>query len=104
MTSPAPTAAPAATTFDPAGKTFVQRVDAFISDVKIRYSIDVRKDSGRTAEWEQKLHVGTCFFTTSINQLNPPMWTRGKERFPLVISAIRQSCGRVSKGPTSSEP
>jgi|SRR5271165_2504579 len=78
MTPPTQTAAATPTTFDPAGKTFIQRVDAFISDVKTRYSIDVRKDSGRTAEWEQKLHVAHMFLYNKYQSTQPANVDKGE--------------------------
>jgi hypothetical protein len=60
------TSAPAAAAtptpaFDPKGKSFSQRLDAFREDVQKNYKIIVTRDAGRTAEWQQKHHVAHMF-------------------------------------------
>lgn len=60
--APAPGAStPAAPAFDPKGKTFLQRLAAFLAGAKTTYGVDVKKDSGRSAEWEQKHHIAHMF-------------------------------------------
>jgi hypothetical protein len=53
--------APVASNFDPKGKTFLDRLKAFINDANKTYAIVIRKDSGRTAGWQQKHHVAHMF-------------------------------------------
>ena len=60
MAEPAPAATPAPA-YDPKGKTFLQRLAAFLADAKTTYSVDIKKDSGRSADWEQKHHIAHMF-------------------------------------------
>ena len=64
--------------FDPKGKTFKQRLDAFIADVKSVYSIIIRTDQGRTAEWQQKHHVAHMFLYNSYKSTKPAKTEPGK--------------------------
>ncbi len=73
--SPTPGASPA---FNPMGKTFPQRLDAFIADVQSKYSVTIRKDSGRTAEWEQKLHIVHMFLYNKYQSTIPANVDPGK--------------------------
>lgn len=57
--------------FIPQGKTFKQRMEAFIADVKATYKITVRIDKGRTAEWQQKHHVAHMFLYNSYKSTKP---------------------------------
>jgi hypothetical protein len=46
--------------FDPKGKTFLQRVEAFVKDAKDRFGVHIiipASQGGRTAEWAQRAHV-----------------------------------------------
>jgi hypothetical protein len=46
--------------FLPQGKTFLQRVEAFVKDAKERFGVEITIPSsqgGRTAEWAQRAHV-----------------------------------------------
>ena len=43
--------------FDPAGKTFAQRLDAFLTDVKVKHGLTIDRDDGRTPDWQQRIHV-----------------------------------------------
>lgn len=70
--------ATAPTTFDPKGKTFNQRVDAFIGDAMKTYSLVIRKDSGRTAEWQQKLHIAHMFLYNKYASTTPANTDPGK--------------------------
>ncbi len=74
-TTPAVTSAPA---FDPIGKTFGQRLDAFLADAKTRYSLTIGKDSGRTAEWEQRLHICHMFLYNKYQSTTPANVDSGK--------------------------
>lgn len=47
--------------FVPAGKTFDQRLKAFLSDTTKNYGITISKDKGRTVAWQQKHHVAHMF-------------------------------------------
>jgi len=60
-----------ATEFDPKGKTFKQKLDAFIKDVKDTYKLTVRVDNGRTAEWQQKHHVAHMFLYNAYKSTKP---------------------------------
>ena len=61
----------AAAKFDPKGKTFVQRLDAFIADAKDTHKVTIGKDSGRTAEWQHKHHVAHMFLFNKYNSVKP---------------------------------
>lgn len=58
-------------TFDPAGKTFLQRLDAMIADASATYKITIGKDSGRTAEWQHKHHVAHMFMYNKYKNVKP---------------------------------
>jgi hypothetical protein len=48
--------------FDPNGKTFQQRLDAFLVDAKVTYKVTVRVSrTGTTPQWQQKHHVAHMF-------------------------------------------
>jgi hypothetical protein len=66
-------------TFDPKGKSFQQRLDAFLADVKSTHSLTIRKDSGRTAEWQQRLHICHMFLYNKYNSTKPAK-TEGTSR------------------------
>jgi hypothetical protein len=50
--------------FKPTGKTFDQRLKAFLSDATKIYGITISKDNGRTVAWQQKHHVAHMFLKT----------------------------------------
>lgn len=60
-----------AAVFDPKGKTFMQRLDAFLKDVKDNYKLTIRVDNGRTAEWQQKHHVAHMFLYNAYKSTKP---------------------------------
>jgi hypothetical protein len=62
------TVAPA---FDSTGKTFLQRLDAFIANVQSQYSLTIKRDSGRTALWEQRLHICHMFLYNKYQSTTP---------------------------------
>ncbi len=64
-------AAPATPAFDPKGKSFLDRLTAFQADVQKSYTITIRKDSGRTAAWQQKHHVGHMFVYNKYTNTKP---------------------------------
>jgi len=64
-------AAPAAPAFDPKGKNFLQRLDAFIADVKSTYKLTITRDSGRTVAWEQKMHICHMFLYNKFETTTP---------------------------------
>jgi len=65
-------AAPATTpAFDPTGKNFLQRLEACLADAKTTYSISIRKDQGRTSEWQHKHHVAHMFLYNKYNSVKP---------------------------------
>jgi len=58
--------------FDPTGKTFQQRLDAFLADAKATYGITVPAGSEfRKAEDAQKWHVAHMMYFNSYNSLKP---------------------------------
>jgi hypothetical protein len=60
-----------AATFDPKGKTFDQRLTAFLADVKSTYGLAIGKDSGRTIAWQQKHHVAHMFLYNAYKSTKP---------------------------------
>lgn len=76
-TSTATPAKPATPPFDPKGKTFLERVDALIADAKATHSLTIRKDSGRTAEWEQRLHLCHMFLYNKYQSTTPANVDKG---------------------------
>ena len=68
----------AAPAFEPAGKTFLQRLTAFIADAQTRYSLTIKKDSGRTALWEQRLHICHMFLYNKYQSTTPANVDPGK--------------------------
>lgn len=71
-----PTVKPLA--FVPAGRTFSQRLTAFLSDAKTTYGISVSKDSGRTITWQQKHHVAHMFLFNAYKSTKPAKVETGK--------------------------
>src|SRR2546426_11497257 len=63
--------------FNPRGQTFRQRLDAFIGDVRT-YGLFVGQDSGRTAEWEQRLHICHMFLYNKYQSTTPANVDSGK--------------------------
>ncbi|MFL0805532.1 MAG: hypothetical protein K6L81_17595 [Agarilytica sp.] len=57
--------------FAPKGKTFDQRLTAFLADAKTSYSITISKDSGRTVAWQQKHHVAHMFLYNAYKSTKP---------------------------------
>lgn len=57
--------------FDPSGKTFKQRLDACLEDVKKAHGVTVRQDSGRTAEWQHRLHICHMFLYNKYQTTKP---------------------------------
>jgi hypothetical protein len=64
--------------FDPKGKTFRQRVDACLEDAKKIHGVTVRQDSGRTAEWQHRLHVCHMFLYNKYTSHQPAKVEAGK--------------------------
>ena len=60
-----------AAAFDPKGKTFDQRLTAFLADAKATHGITISKDSGRTAQWQQKHHVAHMFLYNAYKSTKP---------------------------------
>lgn len=50
-----------ATAFEPKGKTFTERLNAFLKEAKDTYGLAVRPDNGRTVEWQHLHHVAHMF-------------------------------------------
>ena len=57
--------------FEPKGKTFKKRLDAFLKDAKDTYSLTVRIDNGRTVEWQHLHHVAHMFLYNSYKSTKP---------------------------------
>ena len=70
-TTTATATAPAVPAFDPKGKTFLQRLDAFIADVQSTYKLTITRDSGRTAAWEQRMHICHMFLYNKYDSTTP---------------------------------
>lgn len=51
--------------FEPKGKTFKERLDAFLRDAKDTHSLTVGVDNGRTVEWQHMHHVAHMFLYNS---------------------------------------
>jgi len=64
--------------FNPKGKTFIQRLDAFLADVKKTYKLTISKDKGRTKEWQQKHHVAHMFLYNAYKGTKPAHTEKGK--------------------------
>jgi hypothetical protein len=75
--APNAAASPGAT-FNPVGKTFPQRLDAFLADAKTSYGLTVRRESGRTAEWQQRLHICHMFLYNKYLTTKPAKTDTGK--------------------------
>jgi hypothetical protein len=75
--APNATSSPKAT-FNPVGKTFPQRLDAFVADAKASHDLTVRRDSGRTAEWQQRLHICHMFLYNKYLATNPAKHRHGE--------------------------
>jgi hypothetical protein len=64
--------------FDSKGKTFKQRLDAFLADVKSNYRMTIAQDNGRTKEWQQKHHVAHMFLYNAYKTTKPAKTDVGK--------------------------
>lgn len=66
-----------AQSFDPKGKTFDQRLTAFLADAKTTYGISVKKYAGRTVAWQQKYHVAHMFLYNAYKSTKPKFTDTG---------------------------
>jgi hypothetical protein len=64
--------------FNPVGKSFGQRLDAFLADVCSRHGLTIRQDSGRTPEWQQRLHLCHMFLYNKYTSTMPAKAEPGK--------------------------
>ena len=64
--------------FIPTGKTFDQRLKAFLSDATTTYGITISKDNGRTVAWQQKHHVAHMFLYNAYKSTKPAKVETGK--------------------------
>lgn len=64
--------------FNPTGKTFDQRLKAFLGDASKTYGITVSKDNGRTVTWQQKNHVAHMFLYNAYINTKPAKVPPGK--------------------------
>ncbi|MDR4515939.1 MAG: hypothetical protein MRK00_00855 [Nitrosomonas sp.] len=74
---PTGTATPV-TVFEPKGKTFEQRLKAFLDDASKTYGITISKDNGRTVAWQQKHHVAHMFLYNAYKSTKPANVDAGK--------------------------
>jgi hypothetical protein len=58
-------------TFNPKGKTFKQRLKAFLDDAKATYKVSIGQDSGRTVAWQVKHHVAHMFLHNRYKSTKP---------------------------------
>lgn len=77
MPQPTTTAAPT-TTFDPKGKSFSVRRDAFLADALKSYGLTIRRDSGRTVQWQHKHHVAHMFLYNKYRATVPANFDKGE--------------------------
>jgi hypothetical protein len=73
----APNTVPSRTEFSPAGKTFPQRLDAFVADARARHGLTIRRDSGRTSDWQQRLHICHMFLYNKYLSTKPGKTDKG---------------------------
>ena len=64
--------------FNPTGKTFDQRLKAFLSDASKTYDSTISKDNGRTVAWQQKHHVAHMFLYNAYKSTKPAKVDTGK--------------------------
>ena len=57
--------------FHPQGKTFSQRLAAFLHGVQITYGFRIRQDHGRTPQWQQRLHICHMFLYNAYQTTEP---------------------------------
>jgi hypothetical protein len=57
--------------FDPRGKSFKQRLDAFLNYAKLQYGVHIGQDHGRTPEWAQTMHVCHMFLYNAFANHKP---------------------------------
>ncbi len=57
--------------FDPSGKPFKQRLDAFLHFAKIQYGVSIGQDHGRTPEWAQTMHLCHMFLYNAFASSRP---------------------------------
>jgi len=94
--APNATSSPSAT-FNPVGKTFPQRLDAFVADAKVSHGLTVRRDSGRTAEWQQRLHICHMFLYNKYLATKPAETDTGKRTISWAhLSAAKTAWATVS--------
>lgn len=66
--------------FDPKGKTFAQRVAAFLADAKKTHGVTVRKNSStRSKDWQQKFHVAHMFIYNKYKSTKPAHTVKGEK-------------------------
>ncbi len=71
-------AAPATPAFDPKGKSFLERLKAFEEDALKTYTVTIRKDSGRTSQWQHKHHVAHMFLYNKYQSTTPANVDKGE--------------------------
>jgi hypothetical protein len=57
--------------FVPHGKSFKQRLAAFLQNAKVHYGVQIGQDHGRTPEWAQTMHVCHMFLYNAFAQSKP---------------------------------
>jgi hypothetical protein len=64
--------------FNPKGKTFKQRVEACLDDARKVHGVTIRQDSGRTVEWQHRLHICHMFLYNKYQSTKPAKVDAGK--------------------------
>ena len=78
MIPPTASLSPLVSSFNPTGKSFNQRLDAFLADAQKVYALKVRRDTGRSVEWQQKLHIAHMFLYNKYASTAPLKTDPGK--------------------------
>lgn len=60
-----------ATAFNPTGKSFKDRLTAFLNDAKATHGLTIRADNGRTAAWQHLHHVAHMFLYNAYKTTKP---------------------------------
>lgn len=90
-----------ATAFNPTGKTFQERLSAFLSDAKTTHGLTIRVDNGRTAEWQHLHHVAHMFLYNAYKTTKPLKADSIRRTIAGTILPTQSSSGTSSKPMTS---
>jgi hypothetical protein len=64
--------------FDPAGKSFKQRLEAFLAFSQKEYGVPIGQDHGRTPQWAQRMHICHMFLYNAFAHNKPKFTEKGK--------------------------